>query len=333
MDWIGYWIDYQRFGTGLIERRAQWIVNWLDATLLEGGLLIRVLREVLGRLGHALAALEWYRPLLGPVYAWVHAVPAGAYLKLPVLIRLIFEFLSDELKQGNTLLPVPLANERVVEWFRADAHAAGDEIGIGGWECLGGLDTKEARWFSIKLNRRNAPWAFRSGEPFRTIASLELLGTLLSVMVFGEGTEPAQAHLVTISGTTDNRGNSFAVARLLTTKFPLIAFLMALSALLARKGWLLDLSWVPRGQNCEADELSNGIFRRFDPAKRIEVDLERLQFILLDKVLTMGESLFQLVEEAKAERKRQVLQGEIPARPTKEAKVSRDMKLRVTDPW
>ena len=69
------------------------------------------------------------------------------------------------------------------EVFRLDAKAEGENVAIGGWRCVGATNTMKAKWFAVKLNRRNAPWAFARGEAFRTIASLELLGVLVSVMV------------------------------------------------------------------------------------------------------------------------------------------------------
>ena len=69
------------------------------------------------------------------------------------------------------------------ELFRLDAKAQGDTVVVGGWRCAGGISTRDASWFSVRLTRRNAPWAFARGEPFRTIASLELMGALLGVMI------------------------------------------------------------------------------------------------------------------------------------------------------
>ena len=61
------------------------------------------------------------------------------------------------------------------------------------------------------MNRRNAPWAFARGEAFRTIASLELLGILVSVMVLLPDDEMRAESLGTVSLTcgTDNQGNSY----------------------------------------------------------------------------------------------------------------------------
>mgnify|MGYP000282205664 CR=1 FL=1 len=44
------------------------------------------------------------------------------------------------------------------------------------------LEHKNAAGFMLELNRPTAPWAFSKGEPFRTVASLEHLGTLISIM-------------------------------------------------------------------------------------------------------------------------------------------------------
>ena len=77
----------------------------------------------------------------------------------------------------------PATRTNLGEVFRLDAKAEGDQVAIGGWRSLGASSTKEAAWFAVKLDRRNAPWAFARGEAFRTIASLELLGALAGVMV------------------------------------------------------------------------------------------------------------------------------------------------------
>ena len=68
------------------------------------------------------------------------------------------------------------------EAFRADAKAEGEEVVLGGWLSLNGLGTKEAPWYSVRLDRTNAAWAFARGEPFRNIAALEMMATLFCVM-------------------------------------------------------------------------------------------------------------------------------------------------------
>ena len=73
------------------------------------------------------------------------------------------------------------------EYFRADAKADGDHVGIGGWECKNETPPDRARWFYVKVIRIKFPWMFACGEPFRLIASLELLGTLFCWLAFRGG--------------------------------------------------------------------------------------------------------------------------------------------------
>ena len=75
VDWVGYWMDYAKFETGLSESRASWIKDWLERKLEDGAVPITEFREGLGRLGFAAGAVEFWRPFLGPLYAWVSVMP------------------------------------------------------------------------------------------------------------------------------------------------------------------------------------------------------------------------------------------------------------------
>ena len=108
---------------------------------------------------------------------------------------------------------------------RTDARAEGNEVWIGGW-AIDDPDPRNCRWFSEHLDHIAAPWLYVAGESYRQIASLELMATLTAVILFGG---PAgQCCSSGCSAGTDNRGNTYVVSRLLTTKFPLYAFLMSL---------------------------------------------------------------------------------------------------------
>ena len=101
------------------------------------------------------------------------------------------------------------------EHFRLDAKAEGEEVAIGGWRSRDVARTREAPWFAVRLNRRNAPWVFGKGEAFRTIAALELLGALVGLMVFGPEPRKVAETVDTLVLTcdTDNRSNSFLLDR------------------------------------------------------------------------------------------------------------------------
>ena len=36
MEWLGYWLDYDRFRLGISEARAQWLVKWITDVLTRG---------------------------------------------------------------------------------------------------------------------------------------------------------------------------------------------------------------------------------------------------------------------------------------------------------
>ena len=120
---------------------------------------------------------------------------------------------------------------------------------------------------------------------------------------------------LTIPGSTDNRGNSFVSAKLLTTKFPLVVILMEVAAQCHERGVRPHLHWTPREQNVEADELAAGVTRRFDPARRLRADICTLPFLVLPEPMREGESLYDgLAKVREAKRARVGEEGPAPAR-------------------
>ena len=258
--WIGYTIDFDKYTLGISEKRAQWLVSWVSKTLEEGHVLVSDLEAVVGRFGFAMIPLDYLRPFLAPIYAWLAAVRNAGRLKLPWSVSFLLKFLSDELAGGGRVCEVRLHSVSLGEAFRADAKAEGSLVRVGGWECRGGTQPGQARWFAVELTRKSAPWAFSRGEPFRTIAALELFATLLCVVLFSPGWPSSSSGSILISGTTDNLGNSWTLARLMSTKFPLVLILGELATQLRRNTLALELNWAPRGQNEEADALTNADF-------------------------------------------------------------------------
>ena len=185
--------------------------------------------------------------------------------------------------------------------FRSDAKAEGETVVIGGWCCGDSRDRSKCRWFSLVLTRVTAPWVFESGEPYRAIASLELLGTLASLIAFPELQGSARAFH--ISAGTDNLGNRHLVSRYLTTKFPFCVVLMQLAWILHSQDLELRLDWLPRLQNREADALTNGDFSGFSRDLRVDIKPEDLLQGHFQELLAKGSELFQEVKELRAKRK------------------------------
>ena len=289
--------------------------------------LVGNVADVLGRLSFSAAAVEEIRPFLGPVYAFVAALQPHAYVALPGMVKIVFQYLiyvfGDETLFQAKAIPAGTSGQKV----RADAKAEGNEVVVGGWIVPASGDTKEAPWYGLRLCKATAPWAYAAGEPFRTIASLELYATLLCIVVFDlQGQEGC---LLQLAGETDNGGNPFVTAKMMTTKWPLAAILMEIGVQVRKRQVELNLGWIPRLQNIEADAITNSEYGHFKEENRVPTSVEELnkQFILLPKLLEVGQEFVLGLKEAK----------EVPRQDSgkSQRKRKRPMsdRLRVTDPW
>ncbi len=101
---------------------------------------------------------------------------------------------------------------------------------------------------------------------------------------------------LSVGGLTDNSGNRFAVARMMSTKWPLSAFVSELAAQLEARGLLFELQWIPREQNAEADAITNGDFTWLNPLRRVEAKLEDLPVIVLPTLLKDGALLYKDID-------------------------------------
>ena len=109
-----------------------------------------------------------------------------------------------------------------------------------------------------------------------------------------------------ITGATDNQGNTYAVTKLMSTKYPLPILLMELSESLRLGSIFLDLRWVPRERNQWADDLTNGEFGRFPADKRQELDAHTMQWHVLGRLLDVAQTFHdEMVAEKEAAKQRQ----------------------------
>ena len=82
---------------------------------------------------------------------------------MPDAVALLLTHIKSQI-EGDPMVRVKAVERQPFEAFRVDAKAEGEKVVIGGWESLGRSDTSEARWFSMELSRKSAPWAFAKGE-------------------------------------------------------------------------------------------------------------------------------------------------------------------------
>ena len=322
-EWIGYQVDLESWKLGVSEKKVRWLSEWTERLLEEGRLMGREFRAGVGRLGFLAGALAGARPFLAPLYAVSARVKGSSYVELHLAVKLAIKFFTDWVAAEP--MKEPRMQPKVAgEVFRIDAAADQDGITVGGWEVFGAKGPEDARWFSVKVTRKSCPWLYLKGEPFRTIAAAELLAVTLAVMVFKEGAAWRNCEgRFSITGFTDNAGNTFVVDKFLSTKFPLSLVLMELAYQMAGLNATLSLSWIPREQNEEADDLTKNRFEKFDPGKRIEVNLEEIGFKVIP---VLAEVAGRLDEEIKMRKVSKEGKEHGP-------KTSAEQKLRMTQPW
>ena len=285
VNWIGYYLNIHTFHKGINSSKRAWIVEWINKKLELGGVVGRELKSVLGRLSFVAGALRHVRPFLAPLFSWSAAMAPGTFSKFPDAVVILLEFVREEVQRMPMRRVEPL-EVSPIDVFRVDAKAAGEEIVIGGWETGESPDQKKARWFSFHLTRKTAPWAYLRGDPFRNIATLELIGVLVAVMVLAPGSSWARGGAcVTMTALTDNLANTHVLRRYGSSKYPLSIVAMELAVQLDQVGVDLQLQWVPRAQNQPADDLTNERFVDFDESNRIVVDFETLPFMVMDRLL------------------------------------------------
>ena len=161
LEYVGFAFDYYRFTLGLSERRAAWIIEYVDSAENGRGLLDhRRFVEFVGRLVYASQVLYWLRPFMAPLHRWKGAQIPGTVAVAPRLVMLTLAYIKEMLKEGHAQIscrgPPPVGFDA----FRTDAKASEDYFVLGGWETLTSLEPGQARWFSLKVSSKELPFLF-----------------------------------------------------------------------------------------------------------------------------------------------------------------------------
>jgi hypothetical protein len=178
-------------------------------------------------------------------------------------------------------------------------------------------------WFSLEVESSWAPWLFCKKDPKRIVAALEMLATIVAIIIFSPHWQRDRMGWCCLSGGTDNQTNTYAVAKLMSTKFPSTILLMELSEQLRSSSLELHLSWVPRDTNVPADDLTNCIFTRFDTTKRVNIVGSQIPFLVLPDLMKDSQRLFEQITETKANLKRGILQDKALNARRKKAKLEK----------
>ena len=160
-----------------------------------------------------------------------------------------------------------------------------------------GRPPSQCRWFSIVIAPSQAPWLFGGAKASSRIASAELLATLACVNLFnkpsGKAAQAGAINLTSANAYTDNRGNCYAAAKLLSTKYSLNCVVMELATQMEERQLWLDLYWTPRESNTVADKLTAVVIdpAEFPASNRVGANFADLGLGNLDKLLAAGADL------------------------------------------
>ena len=304
-DWIGFHTDYVLKQLGLSVKRAEWISTWCNDLVADLRVLPAAFVSGLGRLGYAANSLYWEKPFLGPLYAWSAAIASKqGKVRIPWAIAVILRWIAKRLSEGGRLQPPPSLKGEPRELFRTDAKAEAGRAFIGGWDTSSSVDPSQCRWFSLEVDKSWAPWVWcKQNDPGRVIAALELLATIVAVMLFSDAWNKEDQGTIYGAGLTDNRGNSFVLSKLLSTKFPLTVLLIELSEQLRIREVELHLVWIPRKENQEADDLTNEMFEKFSQENRTLVDPLNLKWIVLTDLMKASVDLYSDIVKLKSKKR------------------------------
>jgi hypothetical protein len=333
LDWVGLHIHNPSYSLGISEKRAIWLISWMMQVINSETVETPNFAGGLGRLNFAATALFYEKPWLGPLYSWAATVQLDgkARATVPWGIKLILKWLCERIKDTGRLMRTPDLPRVCGELFRTDAKAENGKATVGGWECRNGTPTKSARWWFLKVEPDVFPWAFaKNNDPQRVIATLELLGTLLSIIIFNYESKDFWTSSCTISADTDNQGVSLAMHKFMSTKWPLTAVLAELSEQLRMRQLELHLSWVRRDRNVEADAITNEDFSAFSPGNRIQVSPADIPWVVLPKIMEWSKQIYEHNENGRINREKKKF---VDVGTWKRKKVSAAKRLRTTDPW
>ena len=289
---------------GLSPKRAKWMADWTLGVAKAGRISSKEMEQGLGRLGFAANALTWERPFLGPLYSWSAAIRnKKGVLKIPVMLRTLLFFLHERLAAGDSLQDPPtqhFSDSYDIEFF-TDAKATEDEAWVGGF--LQSQQGEVLEWFSEKIDRGWAEWLFVKKDLKRIIASLELLATLIAIRLWAGRDGSRSKGVCWVRAGTDNQSNTYAVSKMMSTKYPLTLLVMELSETLRARCCELNLQWIPREKNQLADDLTNEKFDHFPAGCRIHWIGGDTKWLVLDRTIFKSREFFEELQSEKIEAK------------------------------
>ncbi len=131
IQWIGYELHLDHHSLGITARRAAHAVAWLRRIIRDRRVKVAEFRSELGRLSFICGALEYERPCLSPLYAFLGTCRGETSRALPRFVAVACEYLASRLELRR-LYPSAVRRKKTSAAPRVDSRAEGQAIGIGG---------------------------------------------------------------------------------------------------------------------------------------------------------------------------------------------------------
>ena len=182
----------------------------------------------------------------------------------PLDVPVVLKFLKAQLDAQRHYPSARTKGSWSESWRVAEVE--GNELGIGGGLPVrdegGRISKVSSPWFAVRLSLGTAGW--------RTC----LLGTGSSFGLASFCTGECSMRRPSSFGFPDNKSNGYVVSKLNSTRFPIGAVLIELTAQMEHTSVWVDLCWTsPRDRNVHADALSNFEFPGFKEQLRVQVCL------------------------------------------------------------
>jgi len=289
VEYVGYQMEYDRQVAGISKKRAEWVIKWIDDAERNGWMVQgRSFIEFTGRLSFVARVVTWIKPFLAPLFAWTSVLARGTVTRVPTLVFISLRFLRQQIQHHGHWVNVQAPWQSPSEAFRTDAKCEDGRIVLAGWSLEAGVeDLKRSSWFCLEVYPTDLPMFFKEdGSSQWCSTAAELMASYAAACAFGylKGEKRVKNLKLAITGGTDNKSNQSLQNKNMSTKWPLLAVHMQVSAELLSCGTRMKLRWRPREQNVPADSLTNQDFSLFESDNRIHITLGDLPLELLKEL-------------------------------------------------
>ena len=186
--------------------------------------------------------------------------------------------------------PSPIVHDPAPTTILAATDAGADDTKatIGGWYTTAQNPTKDqVHWFYLEITKTSHPWAYEKLTPQQSISAIELYGTMLITKIL----QPTNTDISTqLPIRTDNQGNAYNIANYKAKKWPNYAIMLEMALQEYHTGNHPEVTHTFRENNTWADQLTHRDTTGFNPALQIPIDESKLEWHILNDLLTIKRS-------------------------------------------